>query len=193
MLNLRDQILSDGKVFPNNVLKVDSFLNHQIRPDVIAAIVDEFYAHFKDAGVTKVLTVEASGIAPAIMTALKFNVPMLFAKKKEPSTMQDSTILSTTIHSYTKNEDNTIIVSQQYLDSSDRVLIVDDFLANGEASLGLVDLCHQAGAEVAGVAICIEKSFQDGRKRLEEAGVPVYSEARIASLANNTVTFHDGH
>lgn len=193
MLNLRDQILSDGKVFPNNVLKVDSFLNHQIRPDIIAAIVDEFYAHYKEAGVTKVLTVEASGIAPAIMTALKFNVPMLFAKKKEPSTMQDSDIYTTSIHSYTKNEDNTIIVSQQYLSPDDHVLIVDDFLANGEASLGLVDLCHQAGAEVAGVAICIEKSFQDGRKRLEEAGIAVYSEARIASLDNNTVTFYDGH
>lgn len=193
MLDLKAKIKQDGKVFPNNVLKVDSFINHQISPAVMQGIVEQFVNHFKDAGITKVLTIEASGIAPAMMTAAALDVPMVFAKKKEPATLQDQDVYKTVVHSYTKDEDNTIIVSRQYLSPEDHILIVDDFLANGEASLGLVDLCRQAEAEVNGVAICIEKSFQQGRERLEALGLDIYSEARIASLDNNTVTFADGH
>lgn len=193
MLDLKAKIKQDGKVFPNNVLKVDSFINHQISPAVMQRIVEQFVNHFKDAGITKVLTIEASGIAPAMMTAAALDVPMVFAKKKEPATLQDQDVYKTVVHSYTKDEDNAIIVSRQYLSPEDHILIVDDFLANGEASLGLVDLCRQAEAEVNGVAICIEKSFQQGRERLEAIGLDVYSEARIASLDNNTVTFADGH
>lgn len=193
MLDLKAKIKQDGKVFPNNVLKVDSFINHQISPAVMQGIVEQFVNHFKDAGITKVLTIEASGIAPAMMTAAALDVPMVFAKKKEPATLQDQDVYKTVVHSYTKDEDNMIIVSRQYLSPEDHILIVDDFLANGEASLGLVDLCRQAEAEVNGVAICIEKSFQQGRERLEALGLDVYSEARIASLDNNTVTFADGH
>lgn len=189
----KERILSEGKVYPNNVLKVDSFLNHQIDPRLMEELADSFYQEFKDARVTKVMTVEASGIAPAILAAYKLDVPMLFAKKQKPSTIEKKEFLSAMVHSYTKDTDNRVIVSSKYLSPEDRVLIIDDFLANGEAAMGLVSLVEQANATVVGVGICVEKSFQEGRKRLEDHGVHVYSEARIASLDNETVTFIDGH
>lgn len=186
---LKKRILKDGQVFEGNVLKVDSFLNHQIDPMVMKEIEEELYAHYKNKGITKVLTIEASGIAPAIMMAAHLEVPMLFAKKSEPSTLSNQEKYSTLVHSYTKNVTSEVMISKQYLSKDDKVLIVDDFLANGEAALGLVDLVEQAGAEVVGVGICIEKSFQSGRQKLEEHGVDVYSICRIASLDNQTVTF----
>ncbi|WP_277631141.1 xanthine phosphoribosyltransferase [Atopococcus tabaci] len=186
---LKKRILKDGQVFEGNVLKVDSFLNHQIDPMVMKEIEEELYAHYKDKGITKVLTIEASGIAPAIMMAAHLEVPMLFAKKSEPSTLSNQEKYSTLVHSYTKNVTSEVMISKQYLSKDDKVLIVDDFLANGEAALGLVDLVEQAGAKVVGVGICIEKSFQSGRQKLEERGLDVYSICRIASLENQTVTF----
>ncbi|WP_124059653.1 xanthine phosphoribosyltransferase [Vaginisenegalia massiliensis] len=189
MSNLKERILKDGVVYPNNVLKVDSFLNHQIDPQVIHEIAEAFYQHFKDKGITKVFTIEASGIAPAIMTAMRFEVPMLFAKKSLPSTLKKDDQYETKVHSYTKNVTSNVIISKHYLQADDVVLIVDDFLANGEAAKGLMDLVHQAGAKVAGVGICIEKSFQPGRQTLEDLGAEVYSICRIKSLANQEVTF----
>lgn len=189
MSYLKERILQDGQVFENNVLKVDSFLNHQIDPQVMVEVVKEFEHYFKEKKITKVLTVEASGIAPAILVAEAFKVPMLFAKKMEPSTMQKSSRYETIVHSYTKKISTKIIVSKEYLDSKDHVLIIDDFLANGQAAKGLIDIVNQAGATVAGVGICIEKSFQTGRQLLEEMGIDVYSICRIASLENNQVTF----
>lgn len=189
MNSLQDRILKDGKVFPNNVLKVDSFMNHQIDPVLVKAIASEFYETFQNAGITKILTIEASGIAPALLTAEQFGVPMLFAKKTQPSTLSQQDVYATDVHSYTKNVTSRVMVSQQYLEPSDVVLIIDDFLANGEAALGLMDLVKQAGARVAGIGICIEKSFQKGRKLLEDQGVQIHSICRIASLDNETITF----
>lgn len=193
MSYLKDRILKDGVVLPNNVIKVDSFMNHQIDPEIMQEIAIDFYYRFRQAGVTKVLTIEASGIAPAIITAAHFKVPMLFAKKTQPSTLNQQGRYETQVHSYTKNTTSRVIISQQYLDASDRVLIIDDFLANGQAALGLIDLVKQAGAEVVGVGICIEKSFQSGRALLEEAGIPVHSICRIGSLENETITFLEGN
>ncbi len=188
MSKLNERIKKDGLVIDESILKIDSFLNHQIDPVIMKDIVQEFYNHFKEKGITKVFTIEASGIAPAIMTAAKFEVPMLFAKKSTPSTMVDGKY-TTDIHSFTKNITNKVIVSKEYLSEDDVVLIVDDFLATGEAAIGLIDLVNQSGGQVAGVGICVEKSFQSGRQRLDEAGVDVYSVSRIASLANNQVAF----
>lgn len=193
MSDLKQRILEDGKVFPNNVLKVDSFLNHQIDPIVIGNIADELLAHFGDKKITKVLTIEASGIAPAITIAAKLGVPMLFAKKQKPSTLQNDETYGTIVHSYTKNTDSHVVISKQYLNQEDRVLIVDDFLANGEAAMGLINIAEQANATIVGVGICIEKSFQDGRQRIVDHGVDIYSVVRIASLENETLTFAEGH
>ena len=190
---LQKRIVEDGRVLPNNVLRIDSFLNHQIDPVLIRQIVDEFYEHFKDKPITKIFTIEASGIAPAMLLAENFGVEMLFAKKSLPATINLADKYSTLVHSYTKGTTSEVIISQEYLIEDDVVLIVDDFLANGEAALGLVDLVRQAGAEVAGIAICVEKSFQPGRKRLEELGLDVYSICRIKSLENGRVEFEEGH
>ncbi|MFZ8102046.1 xanthine phosphoribosyltransferase, partial [Staphylococcus arlettae] len=147
-----------------------------------------FYEQFKDEGITKILTIEASGIAPAIMAALQFNVPCLFAKKAKPSTLTQD-VYHADIHSFTKNTTSTVIVSNEFLAKDDRVLIIDDFLANGDASLGLNEIVKQAQASTAGVGIVIEKSFQPGRQRLEDAGLRVSSLCKVASLQGNKVTF----
>ena len=191
MSYLKDRIIKDGLVLPNNVIKVDSFMNHQIDPEIMQEIAIDFYYRFRQAGVTKVLTIEASGIAPAIITAAHFKVPMLFAKKTQPSTLNNQDRYETDVHSYTKNVTSRVIISKQYLKADDRVLIIDDFLANGEAALGLIDLVHQAGASVVGVGICIEKSFQEGRNKLDEMGIPVNSICRIASLEDQKISFLD--
>ena len=142
---------------------------------------------FKDAGITKILTIEASGIAPAIMASFHFDVPCLFAKKAKPSTLKDG-FYSTDIHSFTKNKTSTVIVSEEFLGADDKVLIIDDFLANGDASLGLNDIVKQANATTVGVGIVVEKSFQNGRQRLEDAGLYVSSLCKVASLKGNKVT-----
>lgn len=192
---LKERIKNEGVIYPGNVLKIDSFLNHQIDPTVMKEIEGEFYDYFKDRRVTKVLTVEASGIAPAIMVASHFDVPMLFAKKARPSTLKEEEVYVTDIFSYTKNTSSKVVVNKSYLKAEDSVLIIDDFLANGEASLGLVDIVKQAGATVAGIGICVEKSFQPGRERLEEAGLDVYSIVRIEAIDSDkqSITFKEGH
>lgn len=190
---LQKRIVEDGKVLPNNVLRIDSFLNHQIDPVLIREIVNEFHDHFKDKPITKIFTIEASGIAPAMLLAESFGVEMLFAKKSVPSTINLSDKYSTLVHSYTKGITTEVIISEEYLTPSDRVIIVDDFLANGEAAMGLIDIVKQAGAEVVGIAICVEKSFQPGRKRLEDLGMDVYSICRIKSLADGKVEFEEGN
>ena len=195
MSYLKERILEDGVIYPGNVLKIDSFLNHQIDPAVMKEIERELYDYFKNRKITKVLTVEASGIAPAIMVAAHFDVPMLFAKKKRPSTLKDEDVYSADVYSYTKGTTSTVMVSGAYLNEEDSVLIIDDFLANGEASMGLVKIVHDAGAEVAGIGICVEKSFQPGRERLEKEGLDVYSIVRIESIdsKNQEIKFKEGH
>lgn len=189
MSYLKEKMVKDAVVVNENVVKVDSFLNHQLDPAVLKEISKEFVQYFKDKEITKVMTIEASGIAPGILVATEFEVPMLFAKKSEPSTMKNDDQFSTDVHSFTKNLTSRVLVSKKYLSPDDKVLIIDDFLANGEAALGLIDLVEQAGAETVGVGICVEKSFQPGRQKLEDKGVDIFSIVRIASLADNKITF----
>ncbi|CEG53865.1 xanthine phosphoribosyltransferase [Stutzerimonas xanthomarina] len=187
---LKDKIRSQGIVLSDRVLKVDAFLNHQIDPVLMQAIGQEFARLFRDAGVTKIVTIEASGIAPAVMAGLELGVPVIFARKHQSLTLQDN-LLTATVYSFTKQVESTIAVSTQHLSSNDRVLIIDDFLANGKAAKGLISIINQAGASIAGLGIVIEKAFQAGRQELEEAGYRVESLARVASLADGQVQFID--
>lgn len=185
---LEERIQKDGIVLSEHVLKVDSFLNHQIDPFLMQEIGKEFARLFKDENITKIITIESSGIAPAVMTGLQLNVPVVFARKRKSLTMTDG-LLTSSVHSFTKNETNEISIAQKFLDSNDNVLVIDDFLANGQAALGLIEIVQKSGASVAGLGIVIEKSFQDGEKLLRQHGIRVESLARIASLANGEVTF----
>ena len=187
MESLGRKVKEDGVVIDEKILKVDGFLNHQIDAKLMNDVGKTFYESFKDAGITKILTIEASGIAPAIMASFHFDVPCLFAKKAKPSTLKDG-FYSTDIHSFTKNKTSTVIVSEEFLGADDKVLIIDDFLANGDASLGLNDIVKQANATTVGVGIVVEKSFQNGRQRLEDAGLYVSSICKVASLKGNKVT-----
>ena len=187
MESLGRKVKEDGVVIDEKILKVDGFLNHQIDAKLMNDVGKTFYESFKDAGITKILTIEASGIAPAIMASFHFDVPCLFAKKAKPSTLKDG-FYSTDIHSFTKNKTSTVIVSEEFLGADDKVLIIDDFLANGDASLGLNDIVKQANATTVGVGIVVEKSFQNGRQRLEDAGLYVSSLCKVASLKGNKVT-----
>lgn len=190
MKALREEILAKGIVLPGGVLKVDSFLNHQINSKLAMEMGEEFAKRFKHDKITKVLTIESSGIAPALTTALTLGVDVVFARKKKSLTMNEN-VYTAEVYSYTKQETNEITVSKDFLTVDDHVLIIDDFLANGQAALGLSKLVQQAGASVVGIGIVIEKSFQSGREILVQAGYKVESLARISSLDNNLVEFLD--
>lgn len=185
---LEQKILAEGIVLSEEVLKVDSFLNHQIDPIMMQQIGQEFARLFKDAGITKIITIEASGIAPAVMAGLELSVPVIFARKYQSLTLKDD-LYRSKVFSFTKQTESTIAISNKHISSTDKVLVIDDFLANGQAALGLADLIHQANAEVVGIGIVIEKSFQPGRDLLLEKGYRVESLARVKSLANGTVEF----
>ncbi|GAB6442985.1 xanthine phosphoribosyltransferase [Bacillus cereus] len=185
---LQEKILNEGKVLSGDVLKVDAFLNHQIDPVLMQEIGKEFAKRFKEENITKIVTIESSGIAPSVMAALELGVKVIFARKRKSLTLQDNMYVAN-VYSFTKQETNEISLSRNHIDESDRVLIIDDFLANGQAALGLMSLVEQAGASIAGIGIVIEKAFQDGGKKLREQGVRVESLAEIASLDNGTVTF----
>ena len=188
MYALEQKILNEGIVLSDQVLKVDAFLNHQIDPVLMQLIGKEFVARFKDAGITKIITIEASGIAPAIMAGLELGVPVIFARKYQSLTLKDD-LYRSKVFSFTKQTESTIAISNKHLSSTDKALVIDDFLANGQAALGLIDLIHQANAEVVGVGIVIEKSFQPGREVLLEKGYRVESLARVKSLADGKVSF----
>ncbi len=190
METLEARILKDGYVLGENILKVDSFLTHQVDLHLMKEIGEVFAAKFKNAGITKVVTIEASGIAPALYTADALAVPMIFAKKSKNITMNEG-ILTTEVFSFTKQVTNTVSIANKYLSEKDKVLIVDDFLANGQAAKGLVEIVEQAGAKVEAVGIVIEKSFQEGRGLLEEAGIPVFSLARLERFENGKVVFKE--
>ena len=190
METLEARILKDGYVLGENILKVDSFLTHQVDLHLMKEIGEVFAAKFKNAGITKVVTIEASGIAPALYTADALEVPMIFAKKSKNITMNEG-ILTAEVFSFTKQVTNTVSIAGKYLSEKDKVLIVDDFLANGQAAKGLVEIVEQAGAKVEAVGIVIEKSFQDGRRLLEEAGIPVFSLARLERFENGKVVFKE--
>lgn len=188
MQELQEKIRKEGIVLANNVLKVDSFINHQMDPRLMKKIGEEFAKRFQNKRITKILTIESSGIAPAIMTALELDVPVVFARKRKPLTFSGN-LYRSSVYSYTKQETNEITVSKDYLLQTDSVLIIDDFLANGQAALGLIDLVEQANANVIGVGIVIEKSFQDGAKMITDKGYHLESLARVYSLENGKVTF----
>lgn len=188
MEELKQAILNKGVVLSDGVLKVDAFLNHQIDPVLASQIGKEFGSKFINSRITKVLTIESSGIAPGLTTALELKTPLVFARKRKSLTLS-SNLLTAKVHSFTKNETNEITVSKDFINEGDNVLIIDDFLANGEAALGLASLVEQANATVAGIGIVIEKSFQPGRNKLEEAGYVVESLARLSSLEDKKVHF----
>ena len=185
---LEERILSDGKVLPGGILKVDSFLNHQIDTALLYEMARELYRLFGGEGVTKVLTIEASGIAIAAMTGYVFGCPMVFAKKSRTKNISDR-VYSAEVESFTHGNTNTVLVSKEYHKQGDRVLIVDDFLATGAALVGLKALCEQAGAAVVGAGIAIEKVFQGGGDRLRAEGLRVESMARIAEMSDDGLTF----
>lgn len=178
---LEEKIRLSGKVFPGDVLKVDSFLNHQLDTELLDAVGAEIADRFKDAGVTKVLTAEASGIAVACFVARYLHCPALFAKKAKTSNIARD-VWSASAHSYTHGNDYTMFVSREYLNSKDVVLIADDFLANGSALRALWEICKKAGAKVAGAGVAIEKEYQGGGNELRAEGLRVESMARIASM-----------
>lgn len=185
---LKNKIKAEGVVLSETVLKVDSFLNHQVDPELMMEIGKEFAHRFKEEGITKILTIESSGIAPGVMAALYLNVPLVFARKKKSLTLTEG-VLTSKVFSFTKQEENTISISREYIQKNDRVLLIDDFLANGQAALGLIELVKQAEAVVAGIGIVIEKSFQNGGKIVRDTGYRVESLAEIESLENGEVQF----
>ena len=186
MKALINRIIQDGHCLDGGILKVDRFINHQMDPYLMKQVAVEFMNRFAAAHPTKILTVEASGIAPAVMLGYLMELPVVFAKKKKPSTMDDSYM--TEVRSFTKQRNYTLMISREYLTNEDRVLFVDDFLAFGNAGLGIKDLCDQAGAEIVGMGFIIEKEFQGGRKVLTEAGIKkVESLAIIESLEGKQI------
>ncbi|MFD1672952.1 xanthine phosphoribosyltransferase [Agrilactobacillus yilanensis] len=187
---LEDRILKDGQVLGHDVLKVDNFLNHQVDPMLMQQMGEEFHRLFKDEKITKILTVESSGIAPAVFAGLAFKVPVVFARKHKSVTLKDE-LYTSVVYSYTKKVSNHISISKKFLNSDDRVLIIDDFLANGQAVQGLVDIIKQADADLAGIGIVIEKTFQKGRELIDKEGIHVESLARIKAFEDGKVIFMD--
>lgn len=178
---LEERIRTDGQVRPGNILKVDSFLNHQLDVGLLDEIGKEFYRLFQGKGINKILTIEASGIAIACMTARYFDVPVVFAKKAKSKNL-DGDVFTSVVHSFTYGKDYNITLSKKFLKPEDRVLIVDDFLAVGKAMHGLLDVCRQAGAQVGGIGVAIEKGFQPGGASLRAAGYDLASLAIVESM-----------
>ena len=188
---LEERILKDGKIGAGNVLKVDSFLNHQIDVPFLTLLGKEFHRLYRDSGVNKILTIEASGIGIACLTAAEFGVPVVFAKKTLTNNIY-ADVYTSSVYSYTHQKNYEIVVSRQFLSNGDRVLIIDDFLANGSALLALLSLIRDAGAEVVGAGIVIEKAYQEGGAIVRAQGVRVESLARIASMTpGDGITFCD--
>jgi len=178
---LEERIKEDGQVRPGNILKVDSFLNHQLDVSLLEQLGKEFFERFKDKGITRILTIEASGIALACLAAQYFKVPVVFAKKAKSKNL-DGELYTSTVHSFTYGKDFTVTLSKKFLTKDDTVLLIDDFLAVGKAMRGLIDICGQAEANIAGIGIAIEKGFQSGGKELREIGFDVYSLAIIDEM-----------
>ncbi|MBQ2955708.1 MAG: xanthine phosphoribosyltransferase [Clostridia bacterium] len=187
MEQLKKRILRDGKALNSDVLLVDSFLNHQVDPQLMADIGKEFAKLVEGMGITRVVTIESSGIAPAQMTALELGVPLVIMKKSNSRILNGA--LQTEVFSFTKNKGYQLTVKPEYIRKGDKILLVDDFMANGEAATGAIRLIEQAGAETAAVGIVIEKSFQPGRKLLESKGYRVFSLARVASMSEGEIAF----
>ena len=187
---LQDRIREEGRVLPGGIIKVDGFLNHRVDPKLMQAIAQEFRRLFPDEGITVVLTCEASGIALGEATAEAFGVPMIYAKKAKSDNIEGG-LYKSEIFSYTYKKTVTLIVAKQWLTAADRVLIIDDFLANGEALRGLVEIVQQSGASLVGIGVAVEKGFQPGGRKLREAGVNLHSLAIIETADETGFTFRE--
>lgn len=185
---LEERILRDGVVRQGGVLKVDSFLNHQCDIKLYNEIGREFHRIFGNDGVTKILTIEASGIGIACITAQYFDVPVVFAKKSKSKNL-DGDVLTAEIESFTHGNVNNVIVSKKFISPDDKILIIDDFLANGRAILGLSKIINDVGATIVGAGICIEKSFQEGAELVRKQGIKLHSLARIKSMSDSEIEF----
>ncbi len=188
MDELKQRILQDGCALNDEVLLVDSFLNHQVDVELMAQIGHEFAGRFKNTRIDRVVTIESSGIAPAAMTALVLGVPLVIMKKTPSRILNDDT-LQTCVHSFTKNSDYMLTIKKKYINAGEQILLIDDFLANGEAAMGAACLIEGAGAKVSGIGIVIEKAFQPGHERLVEAGYHVVSLARVQEMSKDRIEF----
>jgi xanthine phosphoribosyltransferase len=187
---LKERILRDGQNLGNGILKVDSFVNHQVDPLLMDACGKEFARRFANVGATKILTAEISGIAPALTTAIHLGLPVVYARKTKPITMPDQVYL-TLAPSHTKGRMVELIVSPEYMANGEKILIIDDFLASGATILGLVRLAEASGSRVVGIGALIEKSFEGGRAALEPLGVPIESLACITAMEDGKIEFRD--
>lgn len=185
---LEDKIKKDGLAVNEHILKVDSFINHQIEPMLMQEMGKDIAEHFKGRGITKIATIESSGIAPALMTSVAMDVPLIILKK-QPSKILNQDLYQTVVTSFTKETNYELTLSKKYISDNDHVLIVDDFLANGEAATAALRLLRMSHATIAGFAVLIEKSFQPGREKLINQGIEVYALARIAKMAENYIEF----
>jgi len=185
---LKNRILADGKALNERVLLVDSFLNHQVDPELMRKVGEEFAARFANDGVTRVATIESSGIAPAVMCAMTLGVPMVIMKKQPSSILKDG-ILQTEVFSFTKNSSYQLTLKAQFINENDNVLIIDDFLANGEAAFGAIRLVEQAGGKVAGLGAVIAKAFQPGMEKLRAAGYRVEALAPVIRMDKDIIEF----
>lgn len=187
---LKDIIIERGQIFPNNVVKVDCFLNHQVDVVIVSELAKEIYNRFKDSGVTKILTVESSGIPLACLTALEFKIPFVFAKKRRTINLTEN-LYKANVLSYTTGKYSEIMIAAEYITPEDKVLIVDDFLAKGSALHALIDIVSEAGAKLIGAAVAIEKGFQGGGDALRKEGVRVESLAIIDKMSQDKMIFRD--
>jgi xanthine phosphoribosyltransferase len=188
MEELKQKIINEGQVIGTEILKVDCFLNHQLDVAFLDRVAKEFYERYKSQKIDKILTVEVSGIAIAVLTARYFDVPVLFAKKLQSKTLNEE-MYEAQVHSFTKQINYNIRVAKKFLNEEDHVLIIDDFLAKGQAALGLAEICNQAGATVEGIGIVIEKDFQEGGAILRDSGYRVDSLARIIEMNEEEILF----
>ncbi len=187
---LKDKIIQDGIAVNEHILKVDSFINHQVDPKLMREMGKDIADHFKDKNITKVATIESSGIAPALMTASALDVPLIILKK-QPSKILNQDLYQTVVTSYTKETNYELTLSKKYISSEDHVLIIDDFLANGEAATAALRLLRMSHATIAGLAVLIEKSFQPGHEKLASQGIEVYALAQITEMSENYIKFKD--
>lgn len=190
MKELMEKVRAEGNALNEEVLKVDSFINHQVDPMLMARVGEEFAKHFKDRGITKIFTVESSGIAPAVFAAKAMGIDLVVLKKSQ-SKILGREVYQSTVHSFTKGTKYELTLAKKFIRQEDNVLFIDDFLANGQAVLGFLNLMQKAGAKVEGIGILIEKSFQDGRKMLEEMGLEIFSLVRIKKLGEGHIEFEE--
>lgn len=190
MQKLKDAIVRRGRAINQDVLLVDSFLNHQIDVALMRDVGEAFAAHFAGGGFSRVVTIESSGIAPAAFTALSMDLPLVVLKK-QTSRIMTGDLIKTPVHSFTKGTEYQLTVKRDFLPPGENALLIDDFLASGEAAFGVIDLARQAGATVGGIGIVIEKAFQAGHDRLVRAGMDVYALARIKAMSEKGIEFID--